>query len=173
MEPARVFLLSRAPQARRLVAVATNAVALQLGQPLKIPETTNLVFLTLQVNRTVLGKLKGLALSPSMLVAYFQYQDGTAAYTRAILPILSAGVLVNRRVESASETRNWLETAVSRNVAVSSITFTAFNSWTFRPPFEGALVEYRLTDVERDNSVPLHTPAAGRDLARTDIKDEL
>ena len=106
------------------------------------------------MNRTILGKLIAAALSPSMLIACFEYQDGSPACYRAVLPILGAGVLVNRRVESAEETRNWLETVAARNLAVSSIYFTTFSSWAFQTPFKGTLVEYRVADVERDPRDP-------------------
>lgn len=145
-EPAQVFLLRHTPHVRRLLPIATNEVTLDLGQPLAIPATTNLLFLTLDVNRSGLGKLAASALSPVMLIACFQYQDGSRAYDRAILPILKSGVLINRRVESADETRNWLETAATRNMAVTSVGFTTFNAWAFRSPFKGSLVEYRLVE---------------------------
>ena len=153
IEPARVFLQKHAPHLRRLVPIATNEVSLALGQPLPIPATTNLVFLTLKVNRTILGKLTASALSPSMLIACFEYQDGSSAYYRAVLPILETGVLVNRRVASAEETRNWLETTATRNMAVSSICFKTHSSWAFRTPFKGFLVEYRFAEIERAPSL--------------------
>jgi hypothetical protein len=131
---------------RRLIPVATNTVSLELGESLPIPTTTNLVFLTLDVNRTILGKLAADALSPCMLIACFEYQDGSPGYYRAILPILQSGVLVNRRVESTQEIRNWLETMPARNMAVSSISFKTHNPWAFQTPFKGFLVEYRLDE---------------------------
>ena len=153
IEPARVFLLKHAPHLRRLIPVATNEVSVALGQPLSLPTTTNLVFLTLEANRTIFGKWTAAAVSPGMLMACFEYQDGSSAYYRAILPILKTGVLVNRRVVSLEETRNWLEMAATRNAAVSSICFKTHSSWAFRTPFKGFLVEYRLVETESDPSL--------------------
>ncbi len=145
-EPARVFLLKRTPHRRRLVVVAEHEVAMTLNQELPIPATANLIFLTLDVERSVLGQWKAVALSPDMLRVVCRYQDGSEANYRAILPILRGGVLINRRVESADEIGNWLLCAANRNMAVSSIHFTATNSGAFRAPFRGRLVEYRVVE---------------------------
>jgi hypothetical protein len=146
LEPASVFLLKHGRRWRRLVPVATNAVSVALGESLPIPATTNLVFLTLEVQRTMLGKLAAAALSPGMLIACFEYQDAPPDYYRAVLPILQTGVLVNWRVESAPEIRNWLETAITRNPAVSSLAFKTHDAWAFKTPLNGFLVEYRLEE---------------------------
>jgi hypothetical protein len=145
--PAPFFLLKHAPHCRRLVPVATNEITVALGQTLSIPATTNLVFLTLDVNRTVSGKLAACALSPAMLMVRFEYQDGSNACYEAILPVLKTGVLVNRRVEFAEDARNWLRSASAANPAVSSICFNTFQPWAFPSPFRGLLVEYRLADT--------------------------
>jgi len=144
--PAPFFLLKHSPHCRRLVPVATNEITVALGRPLSIPPTTNLVFLTLDVNRTVPGKLAACALSPALLLARFEYQDGRNACYEAILPILKTGVLVNRRVEFAPDARNWLQSASAANPAVASICFNTFHPWAFQGPFQGSLVEYRLVD---------------------------
>jgi hypothetical protein len=143
-KPATVFLLKRTPQRRRLAAVAKHEVTVALDQELPIPATANLLFLTLDVERSVPGQLKAAALSPDMLAVTCRYQDGSEASYRAVLPILKSGVLVNRRVESADEIRNWLQAAVDRNLDVSSIRFTASSPGAFKTPFRGQLVEYRL-----------------------------
>jgi hypothetical protein len=148
VEPARVFLLCRTPQRRCWVPVATNEVTLTLGQSLRVPTTTNLVMLTLTVDRTIPGKLAAAALSPAMLMAGVKYQDGDTAYYRAILPMLKTGVPVNRRIESAEEIRNWLELQAARNPAVTAVSFQTHSPWAFRTPFKGFLVEYRLTEAE-------------------------
>jgi hypothetical protein len=146
---ANVFLLRHTPHLRRLVPIATNEVSLELGQSLPIPATTNLVFLTLEVNRSILGKLTSAMLSPGMLIACFEYQDGSPGYYRAVLPILKTGVLINRRVESTLEIQNWLETITAQNMAVSSISFKTHSPWAFQTSFKGLLVEYRLDEIEK------------------------
>ncbi len=147
-EPASVFLLKHAPHLRRLIPVATNAVSLELGDSLPIPTTTNLIFLNLKVQRSILGKLAGAALSPGMLIACFEYQDAQPDYYRAVLPILQTGVLVNRRVESTDEIRNWLENANTKNPTVTSLAFKTHNPWAFKTPLTGFLIEYRLEETE-------------------------
>jgi hypothetical protein len=145
-EPANVFLLKHTPGARQLVPILTNEVNLTLDQPLDIPATTNLVFLTLNVDRTISGRLKSFILSPSLLRVKFQCQDGSSNSYRAILPILKTGVLVNRRVESPDEIRNWLQIKADQNMAVTSICFNAHSPWAFESEFKGTLVEYRFSD---------------------------
>jgi hypothetical protein len=153
LKPANVFLLKHTPGMRRLVPILTNEVSLTLDQPLDIPATTNLVFLTLIVDRTIPGQLKSFILSPSMLTTTFQYQDGSSTDYRAVLPILKTGVLVNRRVESPDEIRNWLQMKADQNMAVSSIRFKAHSPWAFKPLFKGKLVEYRIVQNEQLLSV--------------------
>ncbi len=146
LKPGKVFLLKHDVHCRQMVPVATNEIRLALGQTLLLPPTTNLVYLTLQVNRSFPGRIMAAAYSPDPLTVTFNYQDGSSASFRAILPILKTGVLVNRRVESKPETRNWLEGKTSRDMAVSSIQFAAPHAWAFAAPFTGKLVEYRLSD---------------------------
>jgi hypothetical protein len=145
-EPARVFLLKRSPHRRRLVAVAEQEVAMTLNQALPIPSTANLLYLTLDIERSALGQVKAAAVSPDMLSVVYRYQDGSEATYRAILPILKGGVLINRRVESADEIGNWLGAAADRDMAVTSIRFTASVPGAFKTPFRGRLVEYRVVE---------------------------
>jgi hypothetical protein len=147
-EPADVFWLRHTSGARRLVPVSTNEVSLTLDQSLSIPATTNLVFLKLAVDRTMAGQLKSFILSPSLLKVKFQYQDGESKEYRAVPPILKTGVLVNRRVESPDEIRNWLQLKADQNMPVTSISFNARSRWAFKPVFKGTLVEYRFSDSQ-------------------------
>jgi hypothetical protein len=144
LEPASVFIMKRVPGTSRLAAVSTNEVKLTLNQKLRIPVTSNVLFLTLNVDRTFLGRMKGFALAPSLLTATFEYEDGSSTNFRAVLPILKTGVLVNRRVESSDEIRNWLQLAPEQNIAVSSISFKSSSAWPFKPELRGSLVECRI-----------------------------
>ncbi len=144
--PAQVYLLRRSRHVRRLVQVASRKFDLSLGQALPLPATTNLLYLTLEAERSVRGNLTAAARSPEMLTATFDYADGTSADYRAVLSILRAGVLVNRRVESAEEIRNWLGGNVARNAAASSIRFTASSPDDFRSSMKGTLVEYAVVE---------------------------
>ncbi len=147
-EPGPVFVLKRVPGARRLVPVSSTEVNLTLGQPFPIPATGNLLFLTLKVDQTIPGRLRGAVLSPGMLAATVEYNDGTSRNYRAALPILKTGVLLNWRVESADEIRNWLQGGVVRNAAASSIVFRGSSSWAFKPQLKGTVVEYRVVQDE-------------------------
>jgi hypothetical protein len=146
-----IFLLKHRPGWRRLVAVATNEVALQFDQPLAIPAGTNLAFLTLEIKRSLAGKLQAALLRPHPPEALLTTPEGTRA-NRAITGLLATGVLVNRRVESSSEIRRWLSGAADQNPAISSICFSNTAAWAFQPSFAGALVEYRLEEVASTNA---------------------
>ena len=88
---------SRCPAAGS--AIATNEVSLTPDQPLAIPATTNPLFLTLDVERSMAGKLQSLILVPSMLTVHLSVSGmGSSKNYRAVLPILKTSVLVNRRV---------------------------------------------------------------------------
>jgi len=65
-----------------------------------------------------------------------------------VLPILETGVLINRRVESSDETRNWLATAASKNTAAVALDFKSHSAWAFKTPLTGHLIEYRLVENE-------------------------
>ena len=148
LEPGAVFLLKHESNVRRFIPVATNAVSVGWDQPLMVPPTTNLLFLTLDVSRTALGKFRSLVLSPSILRVTFGFEDGSSSDNRAVLPILKTGVLINRRVESEAETRNWLEAAPARNMGVSWIRFKSSSSLAIKFPLTGAIVEYRLAETD-------------------------
>ncbi len=150
MDPAEVYLMKRTAHSRRLVPVRTNEVSLALNQTLSIPATTNLVFLTLKINRSFPGKLEAAALSPSLLYVKFTYQNHRSITCRAVLPILESGVLISRRVESAEEIGNWLMEKTARNMAVASVSFNSSSDWEFPSPFKGFLVEYRLVDNQEN-----------------------
>lgn len=144
--PFQVFLLKHTPHARQFVPLSTNAVSLDLGQPIQIPATTNLIFLTLEAKRSLWGKLAAAVLPPKMLIACFQYQDGAPKYYRAVLPILKTGVLINRRLDTGDETYHWLRNEVSQNASATSLDFKTHEAWAFQTPFTGYIVEYRLVE---------------------------
>jgi hypothetical protein len=155
-EPSPMFIMKRLAGSSRLITVSSNEVAIALNQKLRLPATSNLVFLTLNVNQTFLGKLRGFALSPGLLTATSEYQDGSSKDYRAILPILRTGVLVNRRVESSDEIRHWLQHAAEQNMAVSSISFKSSSPWAFKPLLKGSLVECRI--IQNTNIARLQPP---------------
>jgi len=151
LAPYPVFLLKHRPGCRRLVAVATNNVTLEFDRPLAIPESTNLIFLTLEMKRSLPGKLQAAVLRPGPMWVAFSTPGGEMV-NRAISGLLGTGVLVNRRVETAVETRRWLSGAADQNPAVSAIRFRNAAAWAFQPPFEGTLVEYRLEEAGITNA---------------------
>jgi hypothetical protein len=93
------------------------------------------------VNRSRSGKFVAAAWRPGLLVVKFDFEGGFSENFKAILPMLKCGVLVNRRVESVDETRDWLKAEYT--VPVSSISFGSAAPWAFQQPFKGELVEYR------------------------------
>jgi hypothetical protein len=141
-----LVVLKRSPGAREYEPISTNSVALALDQPLDIPASTNFVFLWLDVERTPLGKLAALSCQTSGLAAEMEYSDGTTQQYRAVLPILSTGVLINYRVESAEEILRWLSSDMTGNATARSIRFQSASPWAFRVPFQGKVVTYRLVD---------------------------
>jgi len=142
--PSTVFVLQHSPRCCRLLPVATNTVDLALNQPLRIPATTNLVVLTLAAQRSWFGTLKSTLWKPSELEVEFHYANGFWSERRAVLPLLGSGVLVNRRIESAEEVRNWLQLRLEQNLNVATIQFTADHPGDFAAAFHGALVEYQI-----------------------------
>jgi hypothetical protein len=154
LTPYPVCLLKHRPGCRRLVAVATNNVTLEFDRPLAIPESTNLIFLTLEMKRSLPGKLQAAVLRPGPMWVAFSTPGGEMV-NRAVSGLLATGVLVNRRVETAVETRRWLSGAADQDPAVSAICFHNAAPWAYQPPFEGTLVEYRLEETGNTG-----TPAA-------------
>jgi hypothetical protein len=76
-----------------------------------------------------------------------EFSDGSSGEYRAIPAILETGVLVNWRVESADEIRNWLAGNVRENLRVVSLRFRSDADWTWRPVLEGVLEEGRWEDT--------------------------
>jgi len=137
------FLLQHRPGCRRLVAIATNNITVEFDKPLAIPASTNLIFLTLEMKRSWLGKLQSAFFRPGVMWVIFSTPDGEEK-NRAIPGLLATSVLVNRRVESAAETRRWLQGLADENPTVSSVRFQYASPWAFQSSFNGTLVEYRL-----------------------------
>jgi len=149
LTPYPVFLLKHRPGWRRLVPVATNSVTVQFNQPLAIPAGTNLIFLTLDMQPSLAGKIQAFFVRPDTVWVSFDSADGGISY-RALPRLLPGGVLVNRRVESAAETDHWLHGAATNNPAVNSIAFRTGAPWMFQPQFTGRLVEFQLVKTGSD-----------------------
>jgi hypothetical protein len=147
LQPAPVYLLQRTPSAARFVAVRTNQVSMMLGEPLVLPPSTNLLYLTLKLQSSWRGKLRGALISPVLIMVNIKYADGRDEDFRAVPPILETGVLVNRRVESPDEIRHWLQREAGQNPAVTSLCFRTYPRSNYQMPCSATLTEYRLETV--------------------------
>ena len=142
--PVPVVVLRHSPQAREYVPILTNSFTLAQNQAFEIPVSTNYEFLWLEVERSPLGKLAALLSHPAELTAEFEYADGACATYRAILPILKTGVLINYRIESPEEIRQWLKGDMKSNVTARLIRFKSASPWAFKGPFRCQLITCRL-----------------------------
>src|SRR5208282_5253019 len=137
--PVPVVVLRHSLQAREYEPILTNNFTLAQNQTFEIPVSTNYEFLWLEVERSPLGKLAALVSHPAELTAAFEYSDGASATYRAILPILKTGVLINYRVESPEEIRQWLKGDMKNHVTARLIRFKSASPWAFKSPFRGQL----------------------------------
>jgi hypothetical protein len=139
-----VIVLQKSPGCREFEPVSTNQIVISPGEKFNIPATTNYQFLWLDVERSALGKLQGMADRVSPLSVEMEYSDGKKQTSRAILPVLKTGVLLNYRVQTTNEFQGWLAGDLKGNAMSRSLVFKTTSAWAFHSPFKGEIVTYRL-----------------------------
>jgi hypothetical protein len=148
--PSHLLVLKKDAGVRRLIPVQTNAIEMVLGQFYNLKSTTNLIYLFLEADASMLGRLKALAFKDPTVDVAFRYKGGREITWTAIPLIMKTGVLVNRRVETIEDLAALFASGTKDLVAIQGIKLNVSEPWCFRRRFKGQLVEMRMISAQRE-----------------------
>ncbi|MHB8876813.1 MAG: hypothetical protein ACYC8T_24215 [Myxococcaceae bacterium] len=116
------LLLRRRDEPRKVRLTELSSGIGNLSEPLEVPLSEGLVYLEAEVRYSWRGQLVRLTYQPPGLTIRFTLGDGSTHEFRAVVPIISAGVPINRLVLSADDAQKFFSREFEALPAIRSIT---------------------------------------------------
>lgn len=107
-----------------LKTIATKPIVLQLDQEYFI-DSTNLQYMTIDVQYNLYGKLRRLLFQPPILKVEIKYYNDTVETFKAVVPILKTGILANIKINDIDDMKLFNESYGKQNAKIKSIKFVA------------------------------------------------
>jgi len=138
------ILLCKRQSKRKLVEVSSKNIQYEIGDTLQVPKSDNLIYLYADFEYSLFGKVRRLLYQPNRIAAEIRYEGKeTPSYNIAIVPILKAGVLVNKKAQTFSDAYGIFESVGRNNTKVSSIRFLP-RSLGFKNKVDIILKEFKI-----------------------------
>jgi hypothetical protein len=132
----RYLLLKQCSIGRNYSAKPLPVISSTLNTPIYIPPTPGLLYYTLRVNYTMMGRLQRLLFQPPPLYMKIKLIDGSAFTVRAIKTILENGVLVNRLVYTFDDVHKFFSGNVEKLSVIEEITLYSPHEYGFSKEIE-------------------------------------
>jgi hypothetical protein len=129
-----------------------------LGQFIPLEETTELQLLRANIRYNLLGKLVRFFFQPPELRITLKLEDGTERSFRAIKPLVSEGLLVNRFVENAFDANLFVTYNGASNRSVRAVRFDG-PGWGFVRSFDWQIVYQSIEGHAKSESLVEFQPA--------------
>ena len=114
-----------------------------LNSKIKIPKSENILYLTIESEYTLLGKIKRTLFQPYLVYMDIDYEDKDKSHNRLILPIMKSGVPINKKVLSFNDAYTFFNSTGKDNIDAISFVLKGNERWiknTFRIKF----IEYKI-----------------------------
>lgn len=129
------LLLKSLSNPRKVIRKQKSSGTITLGQRLPIADSDPLLYITIQPEFTLLGRLRAFLYQPAELRITFYLENGASHEYRAVKPILEGGVLINRYVSTNKAAALFFKNKHGKLPRVTSIKLHSAHSWAFDTSF--------------------------------------
>jgi hypothetical protein len=92
----RLILLRKEPVVRPLIKKLVLDTTMELNKTMKLPETSQMLFMECDLDYSAMGKIRRLIYQPSRVKIELTDESTTKSSFKAIVPLLNSGVLINK-----------------------------------------------------------------------------
>jgi hypothetical protein len=157
----RLLLLERQPTIAKCEARLVAEGQSRLGKHIPLPTTGNILVIKPQIEYNLAGKLMRFFYQPPILKTVQRFKGGEIKRFRAILPMVSNGVIANRLVDDLATAEEFLETYGEGGREVRSISFETRDSWGFKKQYPYQIFEVSIDPtIRRDDTTELEACVA-------------
>lgn len=146
-----MILFKRNTTDKRIQEKVVVDTIVHYGQPFSLPDTDKLLYLKMDEEYTLAGKIRRVLFQPSLLYMKLNYEDGDSSYHRAIIPILKSGTPINKKVLTTDDAYDFFAFDGKTNLSVTSFTLVGNSRW-LKGTVRVKLVEYDLRPVNANAS---------------------
>lgn len=118
------LLLEKQPHTKPLKLVKRHSTKLSLGQDYNIPANSpvnTIIVLKVKTTTTWFGKLLNLFFQPSHFTVTLTTEDGKKASYNSVSNLLEKGLIINSKIDSVQDVKEFFESASVKNKAIKSI----------------------------------------------------
>jgi hypothetical protein len=129
------LLLKRRAVADSVTVENYNVHSGQLGEWIEVPPSSTWLLGNVDVSYSLAGRLRAFAYKPAKLFVEFELESGDRVSYWAVLPIIQAGVLLNRFVADTGSARLFFRGRVNRLPKITRFRLFSDQSWAFGKDF--------------------------------------
>jgi hypothetical protein len=114
---------------------------IQLNSKFTIPKSDNILYLMLDGDYTIAGKIRRTLFQPSLVYMDLLYEDKDSTHCRLILPVMKSGVPINKKVIDFNGVYKFFNSKGIDNINANSFVLTGNPRW-INNSFRIKIVEY-------------------------------
>jgi hypothetical protein len=143
--PNKLFLFKKNNKKRSVTKTVIKDTIIHFNNKINIPHSNNILYMEMESELTTLGKIQRLLFQPSLAHMKMQYADGDSTYCRLILPVMKAGVPINKKVIDPDAAYLFFSTKGTGNIPATSFTLLG-NPKVIEDSFRVKFIEYQIQD---------------------------
>jgi hypothetical protein len=120
-----------------------NDTLLDLNRKYYLPTTSNLIYLSAEIEYSRIGKLYTVLYQPPLIFIKLFYEDGGTGIYRLVLPEMRHGVVINKRILTQSDAYLFFKYQGQRNENITSFVILS-DSKAYKSRFRIRLSEYSI-----------------------------
>jgi hypothetical protein len=140
-----LLLFKKTTKKREIVEKVVMDKIINFNTKFVIPHSDNILFLTLDYDYTLLGKIRRTLFQPSLVFINMVYNDKEVAFNRLIKPVMQSGIPINKKVRNLFEARTFFTSNGKKNEDAKSLELQGTTKYV-KDSFKARLVEYKIVE---------------------------
>lgn len=116
----------------------------QMNQWIEVPESKNILISKINVSYSLMGKLLAIFYKPPKLMIEIELTSGENFTYWSVLPIIKAGIISNRFIESTSDSVKFFKGKFKKMKQIKKFRFVAENNSAFQSSFTATFEEIKV-----------------------------
>lgn len=141
----QIFLFKKQSIPKRIVKHTILDTLIQLDTKINIPKSSQILYMEMDSEHSLLGKAVRMLFQPAHVSMKLHYADGDSTECRLILPVMKAGVPINKKVLKPRDAYSFFQTTGLENISATSFSIHG-NPLFIKNSFRIRFIELKIID---------------------------
>jgi hypothetical protein len=143
--PNKLFLFKKNNKKKNITKTVLKDTLIHFNTEINIPYSNNIIYMEMESELTPTGKMQRILFQPSLVHMKLHYTDGDSTHCRLVLPVMKAGVPINKKVIDPDAAYLFFSTKGTGNIPATSFTLSG-NPKLIKDSFRVKFIEYQIQD---------------------------